>query len=172
DTNVLYWYKYQIFIEKESETTKRRASDYYNFVDRLVADGYTLVTTRINVTELINIVEKHEYDIYQTLHPEAKYSRKDLRRMPEQRMQLKRILKTTLTNVRTICTVQGFELTDSVLDKCINTLEEHKCDVFDFAVLSYYKDANLYNIITDDSDFSTIDGDFYLYTANENSLLI
>lgn len=127
------------------------------------------MTTRYNITELINIVEKHEYDIFCAAHPEAKYTKKDFRRIPEEREKLKLILKTTLSNVNNICQIVDFNFTKDILNNCINTLDQHRCDVFDFAILSYYKENGHLNIITDDNDFASVDG-INLYTANETSL--
>ena len=55
------------------------------------------------------------------------------------------------------------------MNNCVNTLDEHRCDVFDFAILSYYKENKHLNIITDDNDFASVDG-IKLYTANTTSL--
>ena len=64
DTNVLYWYTYPRYMIFSKRGTQEHAQSYYDFVDRLVENGNPLLTTRYNITELINIVEKHEYDIF------------------------------------------------------------------------------------------------------------
>lgn len=64
DTNVLYWYTYPRYMISSKRGTQEHAQSYYDFVDRLVENGNPLLTTRYNITELINIVEKHEYDIF------------------------------------------------------------------------------------------------------------
>ena len=169
DTNVLYWYTYPRYMEQEHAGTMHRAQYYYDFVDRLVANGNPLFTTRYNITELINIIEKHEYDIFCALNRDADYSKKDFRRMEDQREGLKRVLKTTLSNVNNICNTLDFSFNKEIMDNYIDTLTEHRCDVFDFAILSYCKENNFLNIITDDNDFTSIDG-IKIYTANEVSL--
>ena len=169
DTNVLYWYTYPRYMIFSKRGTQEHAQSYYDFVDRLVENGNPLLTTRYNITELINIVEKHEYDIFCAMHPEAQYTRKDFRRISEERKKLKRILKTTLSNVNSICETADFNFTEKILDNCVNTLDEHRCDVFDFAILSYYKENKHLNIITDDNDFASVDG-IKLYTDNTTSL--
>lgn len=168
DTNVLYWYTYPRYTQS-SQNAQIHAQSYYDFVDTLVANGNPLLTTRYNITELINIVEKHEYDIFCAAHPEAKYTKKDFRRIPAEREKLKRILKTTLANVNNICQTVDFNFTEDILNNCVNTLDQHRCDVFDFAILSYYKENKHLNIITDDNDFASVDG-INLYTANAASL--
>lgn len=169
DTNVLYWYTYPRYTQLLTQNTQERAQNYYDFVDTLVGNGNPLLTTRYNITELINIVEKHEYDIFCAAHPEAPYTRKDFRKIPDEREKLKRILKTTLSNVNSICRTVDFNFTEEILNNCVNTLEQHRCDVFDFAILSYYKENGHLNIITDDNDFASVDG-INLYTANITSL--
>lgn len=169
DTNVLYWYTYPRYTQLLSKNVQKQAQSYYDFVDILVGNGNPLLTTRYNITELINIIEKHEYDIFCASHPEAKYSKKDFRRIPEERERLQRTLKLTLSNVNNICKTADFNITESILNNCISTLDQHRCDVFDFVILSYYKANNHLNIITDDNDFASVDG-INLYTANETSL--
>lgn len=169
DTNVLYWYTYPRYTYESAKGIQKQAEPYYNFVDKLVSDGNPLITTRYNVSELINIIEKHEYEIFCKLHPEKNYTKKDFRRIGEQRVSLKRILKTTLANVNSICQIADFNFTEEILDSCINTMENHRCDVFDFAILSFYTQNNHFNIITDDSDFSSVK-DICLFTANESIL--
>lgn len=158
DTNVLYWYTYPRYVEQLSNLNKTRAQYYFDFVDKLVANGNPLITTRYNISELINIIEKHEYSIFCKLHPENKYNKKDFRKISEERQALKKILNTTLSNVNSVCEIVDFNFTEQVLTDCINTLDKHRCDVFDFAILSYYKENGYLNIISDDSDFRSIDG--------------
>lgn len=169
DTNVLYWYAYPRYVLQEKPGNKIRAQYYYDFVDRLVSNGNPLVTTQYNISELINIIEKHEYEIFCVSHSETPYSRKDFRKIPEQRANLKRILKATLSNVNAICTTLDFDFKGEILENCVETLDQHRCDVFDFMILSYYKESSHTNIITDDDDFTSVDG-IHIYTANETSL--
>lgn len=169
DTNVLYWYTYPRYNLQTTNGTIRRSQPYYDFVDKLVADGNPLLTTRYNISELINVIENHEYEIFKKLHPEADYTKKDYRRIPKERESLKKILNTTLSNVNSVCNIADFNFTEQILVNCVNTLDKHRCDVFDFAILSYYKANNHLNIITDDSDFSSVDG-IHLFTANDISL--
>lgn len=169
DTNVLYWYTYPRYDIFQKRHTGRHAQSYYDFVDRLVENGNPLLTTRYNITELINIVEKHEYDIFCAMHPESTIYQKGFSTDLWRKKKLKRILKTTLSNVNSICETADFNFTEKILDNCVNTLDEHRCDVFDFAILSYYKENKHLNIITDDNDFASVDG-IKLYTANTTSL--
>ena len=169
DTNVLYWYCYPRSIEGMHPVRKSEIQAYYDFVDRLVENGNPLVVSVYNVTEFLNVIEKRECEIYRTLHPEFPIGVKDLRGMLEERERLAKNMRVGLNNVKETCKIVDQEITISILDKFVDRLEQHKCDVFDFAVLeNYIKEENL-NIVTDDSDFSTIES-IHIFTANQAML--
>lgn len=166
DTNALYWYTYPRFMNNLS----LQATPYYDFIDSLVAANNPLVTSIYNISELLNVIEKNEYDIYIHAHPdESHLSRKDFRRMPSERQKLQNIMKTTLANVYAICDVVEFPFDKANMKQFTDTLTSHRCDVFDYMIIqNNIKDRNT-NIITDDSDFSTI-SDITIYTANIHPL--
>lgn len=162
DTNVLYWYSHPRF----SNNLEKRAEVYYNFVDSLVSAANPLYTSVYNLTELLNITEKNEYDIYIKTHPEEfNLSRKDFRRIIFEREKLKKLMQTTLNNVYNICTVLEFPFKKDVINKFTENLTTHRCDVFDYLIIQDCIQENYINIISDDNDFSTIDN-INLYTAN------
>jgi predicted nucleic acid-binding protein len=169
DTNVLYWYTYPRYNLDESSGRLKEVQYYYDFVDQLVAAGNPLITTRYNISELINIIEKHEYNIFCKSDSSIPYTKKDFRRNLEKRRALQKILKTTLNNVAATCQVIDFSFTEETLAACVDTLDNHRCDVFDFMILDHYKKTNHLNIISDDSDFASVSG-ITLFTANEISL--
>lgn len=166
DTNVLYWYSYPRFNSKDN--LPRNAIAYYNFVDSLVAAGNPLYTSIYNLTELLNVIEKHEYELYAKMHPELPYSRKDYRKIPKERSALKNILSTSIDNVKAICNILSFQFELEILDSFVNQLSEHRCDIFDFAILKNCISDGKINVISDDNDFSTMES-INLYTANPNS---
>ena len=90
DTNALYWYTYPRF----SNNLSAQAIPYYNFIDSLVAANNPLITSIYNISELLNVIEKNEFDIYTHTHPDAQHiSRKDFRRMPSERLNLQKMMK-------------------------------------------------------------------------------
>lgn len=169
DTNVLYWYVYpRCGIESESRI-QLQATPYYDFIDSLVAAGNPLYTSVYNITELLHVIEKREYDLYQATHPEAKWSIKDLRRLPDQRAQLKMNLSTAISNVKNICHILDFSFTYSIFEQFISELQDHHCDPFDYAILKYCIAEKHLNIISDDSDFTSME-QICLFTANATAL--
>lgn len=169
DTNVLYWYTYPRCGIQTDHRLQKQATPYYDFVDKLVSDGNPLFTSIYNITEMLHVIEKNEFSIYEINHPEAHYSIKDFRKIPAQRNQLKRNLCTTLSNVTTICRILNFNFTYNILEQFTNDLENHRCDTFDYAILKNCINENKLNVISDDNDFSTMDK-ICLYTANATIL--
>lgn len=135
DTNVLYWYVYPRCGIQSDSRLKIQATPYYDFVDKLVADGNPLFTSIYNITEMLHVIEKREYDLFKLGHPEAEWSIKDIRRMPKEREALKRNLCTAMSNVNNICNVMDFNFTYSILNQFVLDLEKHHCDTFDYAIL-------------------------------------
>lgn len=102
DTNVLYWYTYPRF----SNNLSQQATPYYNFIDSLVAANNPLITSIYNISELLNVIEKNEYDIYLNASPDQNHlSRKDFRRILSERKKLQKIMDTTINNVYAVCEV-------------------------------------------------------------------
>lgn len=167
DTNVLYWYTYPRFSQPGQLTTNGKI--YYNFIDQLTAAGNPLVTSMYNLTELLNVIEKNEYDIYCDLHPDIPISKKDFRKMPNERKSVENLMKTTLNNVNEICNIIDFNFSSNTIYNFVNELCDHRCDIFDYAILKNCIKAQYLNIISDDGDFFTMEK-INLYTANETTL--
>lgn len=167
DTNVLYWYTYPRFLESGQLTTT--AQIYYNFIDSLTAAGNPLITSVYNLTELLNVIEKNEFDIYCHLHPDLPITRKDFRKMSSERREVGKIMQTALNNVKELCTVVDFNFSQTAVNSFANTFTNHRCDVFDYAILNNCINSQFLNIISDDSDFSTMEK-ITLYTASEKIL--
>lgn len=167
DTNVLYWYANPRF--SPTSQPNSTAKIYYNFVDKLIVNKNPLFTSVYNLTELLNVIEKNEYEIYSKLNPSLPLTKKEFRARPAERATVERIMRTALNNVRSICTITDFNFTQSTVDEFISDFSNHRCDVFDFAILKNCIDTNQLNIISDDGDFSTIEH-INMYTANENVL--
>lgn len=164
DTNVLYWYTYPRIVNK----LPKNAEVYYNFVDSLVAAGNPLYTSIYNLTELLNVIEKNEYELYTKIHSEIPYTKKDYRKISKERSALKNILSTSLENVKAICNIVTFHFELKTLDDFVIQLSGHRCDIFDYAILKNCIADDKLNIISDDNDFSTMET-INLYTANPNS---
>lgn len=169
DTNTLYWYCYPRYSNIISSRRKNEIRPYYEFIDKLVQNGNTIITSIYNVSEFLNVIEKNECDIYQQMNPGMPIHIKDLRKMPEERKKLRQIMNVALNNVRSICKVVGFEISFSHLEYFVHELENHECDLFDYIIIKDHLDNERWSIVTDDGDFFSVDN-VEIYTANEKML--
>ena len=168
DTNVLYWYTYPRYgITKKS--VLYQAQPYYDFVDKLVSDGNPIFTSVYNISEVLHVIEKNEFDIFLATHPDSHYNIKDFRKDSSERKKLKMNLETAITNANNICSILDFNFTYKALFNFTQSFSTHRCDTFDYIILQNCIENSYTNIISDDNDFSTIEG-ITLYTANKITL--
>lgn len=169
DTNVLYWYCYPRYSTVLTNFRRTQIQPYYDFVDRLVQNGNPILTSVYNISELLNVVEKNEYRIYQKLHEGISVNLKDLRNMGEERKKLKSTLRIALNNVYETCNIVGNSIRKETFNKFVDELESHRCDFFDYlSIVDNVLNENL-AVITDDEDFSSI-SQIEICTANERML--
>lgn len=169
DTNVLYWYCYPRYSVSVSKYRQNDINLYYQFVDKLVQNGNPILTSIYNVSELLNVIEKNECDIYQKIHPEVPVCVKDLRNMRNQRNELKQIMRVAINNVYQACNIFEFGVKRDDVEDFVNQLDNHKCDFFDYTILKNNVTEKNINVITDDADFASV-GDIEIYTANDSLL--
>ena len=170
DTNVLYWFSYPRYgITKKH--VKQQATPYYDFIDNLVANGNPLFTSVYNITEMLHVIEKNEFDLFTLNHPEADWTIKDFRKRSSERSQLKSNLSTALSNANNICKIINFNFTYNTMEQFVQDLEYHRCDTFDYAILKHCINDGKLNVVSDDNDFTTME-QIFLYTANPTSLAV
>ena len=168
DTNVLYWYTNPRVSSIKS--LAKPAQIYYAFVDQLASSGNPLITSVYNLTELLNVIEKNEFELYKEIHPDESYiSKKDFRRMSKERQKLQKLMRTTLNNVQNICSIINFSFEMFKINAFVDCLANHRCDIFDYIILDNCVKEQTINVISDDSDFSTFDN-IKLFTANASVL--
>lgn len=81
DTNVLLWTHYAKASNPNLNSHPYQVIEYPDFVADLIKNKNKLVTTTLNISELISIVEKSEYKIYKTMHSSSGMKFKDFRKI-------------------------------------------------------------------------------------------
>ena len=160
DTNVLYWMHYS-----RCNTTGYQIMHYPQFISDLMERHAVFVTTACNVSELLHLVEKKEYDIFKVTN--RTISIKDFRKVRKERENVKQELETIIMQIESMYSIHDFELDFSLISKFVHDFDNHRCDNNDYSILTYLKNAGITNIISDDSDFITYAG-MNVYTANNN----
>ena len=124
-----------------------------------------IVTTNLNVTELINVTERNEYKIYKAVN-HSSISFKQYRILSNEREKYKSELDTMMLQIKTTY-AQKFHIVDiseQIIDEYRKNILNNVCDVFDYIIINYLKEKGITNFISDDKDYLSIDG-ISLYTT-------
>ena len=163
DTNVLYWYHYSRSVNPPSENRF-----YIDLMDYLIENNMPLFTTIYNMTELFNIIENNEYRIYKNIH-NVRINKKEFRRDPIQRANVKRQLDATYASIKTLYKIDNFYMKIGSMDKYRENLSNHRCDIFDYYIFEHHREKGCLNLITHDADAITFEG-LNIYTANNKAI--
>ncbi|MHC6178545.1 hypothetical protein ACYUJ6_01545 [Clostridium sp. JNZ X4-2] len=160
DTNVLYWTHYSKASDPNLKVHPYQVTKYPNFVEKLLENGNTLVTTIFNITELIHVVENSEFKIYKAINNTKHIKKKDFRNMEEERIKYKNEIKTILLQINSSYEgqIKVIDLNEDDINNFVENITNNSCDVFDYVVIEHLKDMGISNFITDDKDFKSIDG--------------
>ena len=164
DTNILYWYFYP---RANFNNTKEKEEIYYNFVDTLISDGNPICITSMNLTELINIIEKNEYDLYCKTHPNV--SKKEFRNIESERKRVKNIIKASVSSVYSNCKIYSVNITVDKVNEFVEKFNGNTTDIFDYISVEELKKMGNSYFVSDDQDLASIDG-ITLFTANKKVL--
>ena len=165
DTNVLYWTHYSQASSPTLNALPYQVTKYPNFIEDLLENGNTLVTTVLNISELNHVVETSEWKIYNSVNG-CKVKKKDFRKMPNERLHYKNEMETIMLQLKETYgnQIKVIEITEADVDNYISLMDTNACDIFDYIIICKLKSEGIINYITDDKDFSTVDG-INLYTA-------
>ena len=115
-----------------------------------------MVTTVLNITELIGIVEKNEYQIYKAVHNMGRQFRlKDYRKIQSERQNYKTEIDTMILEIKEAYDnhIEIIDIDNSVIEEFRKNICNNNCDIFDFISIEYLKSIGVKNYISDDKDF-------------------
>lgn len=168
DTNVLVWAYYSKASSPELHTPLYQVIDYPDFIAKLISNGNRIVTTNLNITELLGVIERSEYRIYKAVNSCGSLKFKDFRGMGSERANYKSEIDTVMLQINATFNnnIEIVDITEEKIKEFQMNVCGNKCDVFDYIVIEHLKENGIVNYVTDDKDFSTIDG-INLYTSYE-----
>lgn len=165
DTNVLYWIHYSQASDPSLRVLPYQVSKYPDFVSDLLDNGNCLITTVLNISELIHVVENSEHKIYKAMN-HSNIKKKDFRKLLSERSKYKKELETIMLQLKETYEdqIKIVDIREEYINNYINNIENNSCDIFDYLIIDKLKKEGINNFITDDKDFITIDG-INLFTA-------
>lgn len=168
DTNVLVWTHYSKASNPHLNKHPYQVIEYPNFVAKLLGNGNKLVTTLLNITELCAVIEKNQYKIYKVANACRKLKFKDYRNNASERAIYKSEIENMIMEIRGSYDnqIEIVDITDDKIKLFLNNICSNKCDIFDYVIVDYLKSIGINNFISDDKDFSSVDG-INLFTTYE-----
>lgn len=164
DTNVWFWLTY---IKASTAGAKNyQVRHYPNYTSKALEKKSKLLSSGINIIELIHLIEKTEFSLFCRINPDIKI--KDFRRnYPDNRKEVCDQIDISCVQVEALAEIIEFELNSKVTTNCREDIKNKFLDGYDLVNLQIMNDKNIHNIITDDRDFLSIPN-INVFTANEN----
>ena len=153
DANVLVHIHGMVISEKDSDRYLKQLL-YSSEVALLLSSKRKIVTTWLNVMELMSVHEQLMYVEYKAVNslPDS-FTKKDFRRNSTQRTRVQSELKRILNEVKSYYTIITAEMTGNLIENFVISLTSHKYDLVDFAVVETVLLDGITEVITDDTDF-------------------
>ena len=168
DTNVWFWFTYCASKEMAGVGAKRYQVDKYpEFIEKVLDAGAKLYHCPLVYSELANVIEKAEYQIYLNENGDVDISRKKFRKISEQREKFLKELDHAWKTVQGISNCIDVKLNSALVGRADAILRESLLDPYDAFYFNIMNIAGIDRLITDDRDFMSVDI-ANLYTANDS----
>lgn len=152
DTNVLYWFFYATGLTYNKPSTLNKLQSYGQFIQDLISNDAFLVTTTININELMHLIEKNEFKLYCYFN-NKNINFKDYKRITTERNKLCSLCQMIYLQIKQIIYVANIQFNDKLIDNYINSIKNYRLDCLDYVLLNYCLNENINYILTDDKDF-------------------
>jgi predicted nucleic acid-binding protein len=155
DTNVWFWFTYCASREINTTNKPRRyqLEKYPEFIEKALDAGAKLFHCPLAFSELANVIERTEYDIFKTCESGNVLTRKRFRSMQDEREKVISEIKMAWTTVNSLSTCLDISLDKDIVTSALTCLESAPLDAYDALYLQVMSSAGITKLITDDQDF-------------------
>lgn len=155
DTNVWFWFTYCASKEINTANKPRRyqLEKYPEFIEKVLDAGAKLFHCPLAFSELANVIERTEYDIFKASGAGNNLSRKTFRSMQREREKVINEIKIAWRTVNSLSTCLDIRLGKDVVTSALTCLESAPLDAYDALYLQIMSSEGITKLITDDRDF-------------------
>lgn len=166
DTNVWFWLTYCASREINTANKPRRyqLERYPEFIEKALDVGAKLYHCPLVFSELANIIERTEYEIFKVDNPQTNLTRKKFRSVGDKRKKVIDEIKFAWSAVNSISTCLDIRLSEKIVPPSLECLANAPLDAYDAFYLQVMNSEGITSLITDDKDFLSTDIAF-VYTA-------
>jgi len=171
DTNVWFWTTYVASKDMSIPNAPEdyQVNDYSQFLERIISDGAELCHSVLTLSEIANIVEKKELEIYKRNENLDVFDKKSFRKITEQRNTVIEEVKMAWSVINSMSTCIPVNLDLDFAKSTISVIEEGVLDSYDSFFVQVMRNCNIDCLITDDDDFCSIDHQIVI-TANKKAI--
>lgn len=167
DTNVWFWFTYCASkeISTSSKPKRYQIEKYPEFIEKALDAGAKLFHCPLIFSELANVIERTEYEIFISDHKNSKVTRKGFRKIVAERKKVIREIEVAWSTVNSISTCLSVNLSEKTIPPAIFHMQSAPLDAYDAFYLQVMSSEGISKLISDDRDF-TVTGIESLYTAS------
>lgn len=171
DTNVWFWTSYvgSKSMPRSKQPDPYQLASYPRFLERAVSDGAILCHSALTFSELANLIENTELDLYKQKVGNQYLDKKTFRRIPGERKSVLTEINVAWNTVSSMSQCLQTKLDNQFVMKSYATLCEGVVDPFDAFFIQTMKANSIDYVITDDHDYCSITNHM-IVTANSTAL--
>lgn len=171
DTNVWYWMTYAASKDMDllNKPTEIQARCYPQYIERAISDGAILCHCPLTFSELANIIENAELQIYREMTGNQHFEKKQFRRIDAEREKVLNEIQIAWVSVNSMSTCLGINLNSNFVENAEALMCDHLLDPFDAYYVQLMRDNQIDYMVTDDHDFCTVNNQI-IVTSNPKAL--
>lgn len=160
DSNAWYWLTYPraILLAKPYQI-----NDYPTYISRCRSANSLLAYSGFSFAELAHLIEKTEMKSFNPSILPKEYRHN----YPVQRANVVAQVQAVWNQVKAIAASINLTIDEATTDAALTGFQTQLLDGYDLFILETMKKEGIFNIITDDGDFTTVTG-IKVFTANRN----
>jgi predicted nucleic acid-binding protein len=144
-------------------------NEYSQFLEKIISDGAELCHSVLTLSELANIVEKKELEIYKKSENLESFDKKTFRKIKDSRNTVVEEIKMAWMTINSMSTCLPVNLDLDFAESTISVIEEGVLDSYDSFFVQVMKNCKIDCLITDDDDFCSINNQIVI-TANKKAI--
>ena len=149
DTNVWFWFTYCASKEINTSSKPRRyqIERYPAFIEKALDAGAKLFHCPLVFSELANVIERTEYDIFTSDKKNAGVTRKGFRKLEDERKKVIQEIKIAWSSVNSVSTCLNINLNQQTVTPAIKHLESAPLDAYDAFYLQVMSSEGITQLI-------------------------
>lgn len=156
DSNVWFWITYCASKEINTGNKPKRyqLENYPVFIEKILDIGAKLFHCPLVFSELANVIERTEYEIYNDNNRSDRVSRKRYRAIESERAKVINEIRMAWTTVNSMSTCLDLNLNEDTVPPALARLESAPLDAYDAFYLQVMSSEGITKLISDDRDFN------------------